>query len=90
MIMMRANLLVHYSGHWKEWALIMDIACIKIITSRAIETSGTLIFILSLRGALHHEFWGFSGHLTTLMTLSVAKTNMTLFSLLISVSGGYF
>jgi hypothetical protein len=35
MIMMRANLLVHYSGHWKEWALIMDTVCIKSITSLA-------------------------------------------------------
>jgi hypothetical protein len=46
----------------------------------------TLIFILSaLRGALYHESWGFSGHLTTFMTLPVAK-NVVLFP---SLEGHY-
>ncbi len=35
---------MHYSAHWKVgWALVMDIAHIKTITSRAIKKTGTLI-----------------------------------------------
>jgi hypothetical protein len=38
---------IHYEGHWKGWALEMDFHPIKIITSRAIKTTGTLVVIPS-------------------------------------------
>jgi hypothetical protein len=42
----RAQKSLHFQGLTLTMALVMDIACLKIITSHAIKTTGTLIVIM--------------------------------------------